>query len=74
MRVAVKLFAGFQKDRFTISEMDLPAGTTVQAVVDQLEIPTEEIGVVMVNSRHVGFERELAPDEILAIFPIIGGG
>lgn len=74
MRVSVKLFAGFQQGRFVTSEFDLPAGTTVQAVLDQLKIPSQEVGVMLVDSRHVGFERTLAPGEVLAIFPIIGGG
>lgn len=74
MRVSVKLFAGFQQGRFVAGELDLPAGATVESVVDQLGIPVEEIGVMLVDGRHVGFERTMASGEVLAVFPVIGGG
>jgi molybdopterin synthase sulfur carrier subunit len=74
MQVAVKLFAGFQKGRFVADQLDLPDGATVQSVVDRLEIPADEVGVMMVNGRHVGFDQPLSADVVLAIFPVVGGG
>lgn len=74
MRVAVKLFAGFQKGRFATDDLDLPEDATVRSVVDRLGIPEREVGVMLVNGRHADFERSLTSDEVLAIFPVIGGG
>lgn len=74
MQVTVKLFAGFQKGRFAIRESDLAPGTTIQGIADELGIPAPEIGVLMVNGRHAQLDREVGTDDVVAIFPVIGGG
>jgi molybdopterin converting factor small subunit len=74
MKITVKLFATFQKGRFVIEERDYPPGTRVGAIVNELEIPAETLGILMVNHRHVTLERELVDGETLAIFPLVGGG
>lgn len=74
MRVTIKLFAFFRESRFKIENRDLEKGTTVGNIVDVLGINREEIGVLMINSRHTTLETELSENDILAIFPVIGGG
>lgn len=74
MRVAVKLFAGFQAGRFARADLELPDDATAQSVVDRLAIRNAEIGVMLVNGRHADFDRPLTSGDVLAIFPIIGGG
>ena len=74
MHVTIKLFATFRKGRFAIREDTLPAGTRVREVVDGLGIDVAEVGVILANGRHVELDHELRPDDVLAIFPVIGGG
>lgn len=74
MRVTIKLFAFFRESRFKIENRDLEKGTTVGNIVDVLGINREEIGVLMINSRHTTLETEVSENDILAIFPVIGGG
>jgi len=74
MKITVKLFATFRLGRFTIEERDYPEGTTVERIVDELGLPREQLGILMVNSRHVDLQRVLADGETLAIFPLVGGG
>jgi len=74
MRVQVKLFAFFREGRFVKEDKELPEGTTAGKVVDDLSIDREEVGVLMVNSRHCTFETVLHEGDIYAIFPVIGGG
>jgi len=74
MKVTVKLFAFFRESRFKLENRDLEKGTTVGNIVDVLGINREEIGVLMINSRHTTLETELSENDILAIFPVIGGG
>ena len=74
MVVTVKLFASFQEGRFETAPRELPAGTRLAAVVDELGIPQETIGVMLVNSRHAELERELSQGDVVAIFPLLGGG
>jgi len=74
MKVTVKLFAYFRDNRFKIKETNISPGTKVGDIVDSLDIDREEVGVLMINSRHTSFEIELRENDILAIFPVIGGG
>jgi molybdopterin synthase sulfur carrier subunit len=74
MKVTVKLFAYFRDSRFKTEDQELGEGTTVGDVVDSLQINRDEVGVAMINSRHTTFETKLGENNILAIFPVIGGG
>ena len=74
MRVTIKLFATFQKGRSAIQERDLVPGTRVETVVEDLGIDAAAIGVVLANARHIELDYELKPGDVIAIFPVIGGG
>ncbi len=74
MQVQVKLFAFFREGRFKEEGRELTDNTIVGQVVDDLDIDREEVGVLMINSRHCQFDTVLRDNDILAIFPVIGGG
>ena len=74
MLVTIKLFATFRTDRFAAEERDVAPGTRVRQIVDELAIEDAAIGVTMANGRHVELDHELRPGDVLAIFPVIGGG
>jgi molybdopterin converting factor small subunit len=74
MKITVKLFAYFRDNRFNVEEWEIEAQTTVGDIVDSLDIDREEVGVLMINSRHTQFEVEPKEGDILAIFPVVGGG
>jgi molybdopterin converting factor small subunit len=74
MKITVKLFATFQKGRFIVEERDYPPATTVATIAAELAIPEPDLGIVMVNSRHVKLDRELMEGDTLALFPLVGGG
>lgn len=74
MKITVKLFAYFRDNRFTVEQWDIDNTTTVGDIVDSLDIDREEVGVLMINHKHTRFEVEPQEDDILAIFPVVGGG
>ncbi len=74
MLVTVKLFAYFRDNRFIKETRDYPPETRVQDIVDKLGIDPDEIGVLMINSRHTTLETTLQENDNLAIFPVVGGG
>ncbi len=74
MNITVKLFASFRTGRFSIETGDYPAGTTVADVVEGLNLPPAELGIIMINNRHVKIDRQLAEGDTLALFPLLGGG
>jgi len=74
MLVQVKLFAFFREGRFIKEDRELAEGTITGEVVDSLDIDREEVGVMMLNSRHTTFDTVLQDGDVYAIFPVIGGG
>lgn len=74
MGVTIKLFATFRTGRFAVEERELAPGTRVREVTDALAIEEASIGVLLVNHRHVSLDAELRPGDVLAVFPVIGGG
>jgi molybdopterin synthase sulfur carrier subunit len=79
MFVKVKLFASLA--RFspgglpgTPFEVNISPSTTLQQLVEQLGIPTEETKVVFVNGRICDLDWVLQPADQVGIFPPIGGG
>ncbi len=57
-----------------MEEREIGEGTTVGDIVDALGIDRQEVGVLMINSRHAAFDRQLMDNDVLAVFPVIGGG
>lgn len=74
MNVQVKLFATFRKGRFNTSDVELADGVCVGEVLDQLTIPRDQVGILLVNGRDARPDDALAADDVVSIFPSIGGG
>jgi molybdopterin converting factor small subunit len=74
MKVTLKLFASFRTGRFDIESVDYPPGTTVANVADSLKLPRNELGIMMINNRHVKLDHLLADGDTVALFPLLGGG
>lgn len=73
MRITVKLFATFRKGRFAEEVREIPPGTMVSTVVEEMRLPGS-IGIIFVNSRHADPSHELSDGDTLAVFPLVGGG
>jgi sulfur-carrier protein len=74
MQVTVKLFATFRTGRFITETVEYPDGTTVADIVHRLNIPEKDLGIMLVNSRHVKPPHTLSDGDSLALFPLLGGG
>jgi len=74
MVVEVKLFATFRENRFKEKEMELPDAGSPADILTQLNIPTELVGILLVNGRNASFDQKLVAGNVVAIFPAIGGG
>jgi sulfur carrier protein ThiS len=74
MKITVKLFAGFRDNRFKVAERDYPEPTCVSDVLTDLDITVPELGVALINGRHVLPEHQLSEGETLSLFPKVGGG
>jgi molybdopterin converting factor small subunit len=79
MQVNVKLFATLCR-YFSNAvpgipfEIEVPEGSTLAHLVNQLKLPHEEVKVFFVNGRARPLEWPLRPGDEVGIFPLIAGG
>lgn len=83
MHISVKLYAtlgeylppGAERN---VAIVDVPDGSTVQAVIESLELPVELVHLVLVNGRYIAPETRaevvLRSDDALAVWPPVAGG
>jgi sulfur-carrier protein len=74
MRINVKLFATLQQGRRHEEDLEIPSGTTVSGIIEDLCLPMKEIKVVLINSRHADLSSELSDGDTLVLFPLVDGG
>jgi sulfur-carrier protein len=74
MRITLRLFATLQQGRSREEVREVPPGTTVSRVVEDLHLPGKEIKVILVNSRHADLSLELSDGDTLVLFPLVDGG
>ena len=74
MQVTIKLFANFRNDRFIKEVQTIATDSTVGAIVSELALTEEEVGVILINGRHSNLEQPLTEGDILSLFPLVGGG
>jgi sulfur carrier protein len=74
MIITVKLFATLRKERFIKQERDVDLETTAQNVIAALNLPPDEVAIIMVNGRRVEPDTLLHDGDTIAFFPAVGGG
>ncbi len=74
MRITIKLFATFREGRFAVEKREYAQGTKVNQIIEELNLPADKIGVILLNSRHVDTEHILEDGDTLSLFPLVGGG
>jgi molybdopterin converting factor small subunit len=74
MTITVKLFATYRAGRFKVEEQDYPAGTTCAGIATAVGLDPAGIGIILVNGRHAEADQQLQDGDVLALFPLVGGG
>ena len=74
MRVHVKLFATLRQGRFSKQWIELPGGDSVADLLRLLEIPEEDVGMLLLDGHDAALDRKLESDAVISVFPALGGG
>ena len=72
--IDVRLFATFRENRFKQRQMVLPDTGCLSDLLRQLDIPAEQIGILLVNGHSAPSDSELNVGDVVSIFPALGGG
>jgi molybdopterin synthase sulfur carrier subunit len=83
MKIKFKLFATLadylpQPSRTNSIELEVAAGSTIQSIIDQFQLPGQLVHLVLVNGVYVyptsRITTKLKEGDVLAIWPPVAGG
>jgi len=74
MVVNVKLVGLFKTGRFRQRDLPCQEGSSIQEIVEQLELPEQHLGIILLNGCHASSETRLKPDDSLVLLPFVDGG
>ena len=72
--IEVRLFAGLRQGRQKIYQMEPDSVKNVQDIMDRLNIQRSEVNILLINGFHQKPETEVRDEDIVSLFPAVGGG
>ena len=72
--IEVRLFAGLRQGRQKIYQMEPDSIKNVQDIMDVLNIDRKEVNIRLINGFHQKPETEVKDEDIVSLFPAVGGG
>ena len=72
--IEVRLFATLRQGREKIIMLESETVSTVGDILRKLDIPAEEVSILLVNDNNKKTETPLQDGDIVALFPPVGGG
>ena len=72
--IEVRLFATLREGRGKIQHLDAQKISVAGDIVNLLEIPAEEVAILLVNGFHKKPDEPVKAGDVVAIFPPVGGG
>ena len=72
--IEVRLFAGLRQGRQKIYQMETDSIKTVQDIMDTLDIQRSEVNILLINGFHQKPETPVNDEDVVSLFPAVGGG
>lgn len=72
--IEVRLFATLRQGRGKVQMLQAADFSTAGDIIRHLEIPVEEVAILLINGFHKKPENEVKDGDIVALFPPVGGG
>ena len=72
--IEVRLFAGLRQGRQKVYQIEHDSVSTVQDVMNVLNIPRSEVNIILINGFHQKPETAIKDEDIVSLFPAVGGG
>ena len=74
IKINVKLVGMFRIGRFKEKLLEYPSGTRVFDIVDDLQLPKDVLGIILINGVHAGEQDSLKEGDALSLLPMLDGG
>lgn len=72
--IEVRLFATLRQGRGKVQMLESTDFTCAGDIIRHLEIPAEEVAILLINGFHQKPETPVKDGDIVALFPPVGGG
>lgn len=72
--IEVRLYATLREGRGKIVMLEPEKAANARAVLNHLEIPVEDVAILLINGFHRKPEDTVKDGDVLALFPPVGGG
>jgi len=72
--VEVRLFATLRKGREKVYEFASEEASDGRVILERLKIDSDEVAIYLINGRHSGLDDPIKDEDVIAIFPAVGGG
>lgn len=72
--IEVRLFAGLRAGRDKVIMMEPGSVACVQDIMDRLNIQRSEVNILLINGFHQKPETPVKDEDIVSLFPAVGGG
>ncbi len=72
--IEVRLFATLREDRGKVLHVNAEDFNNGQDLIDHFKIDTADVAIFLINGIHSKLEDEIKDNDIIAIFPPVGGG
>ncbi|MBI9015053.1 MAG: MoaD/ThiS family protein [Clostridiales bacterium] len=74
MNIEVRLFATLRTGRFKKEVQTFELTVTPKDILNQLDIPIEEVAILLINGHDGQFDVKLKDGDVISVFPPVGGG
>lgn len=74
MKVEIRLFSIFRDGREKRYSLDLEEGSTPENIINMFKIDEKEIAILLINGRDGKLDTTLMNNDVLSLFPPVGGG
>ena len=72
--IEVRLFATLREGRGKVQKLDAANFAVAGDIVRYLDIPMEEVAILLINGFHQKPETPVKDGDVVALFPPVGGG
>ena len=72
--IEVSLFATLRQGRQKVYHVEPGSVNTVQDIMDVLNVPRSEVNIMLINGFHQKPESPVKDEDIVSLFPAVGGG
>lgn len=74
VNVTVRLFATLRENRGKELFLQFEGKVTPKEIIEKLNIPEEDVAILLINGRDGSLDTYLEDNDVISIFPPVGGG